>query len=619
MNYRFATSAILLALVVSLQGADSNSLRVAVGPFFATKQDFATVKLATALPDLLAVELSSSTQFQLIEREQTHVFMKELNLTASGAVESGSMLKLGKLLGADWLISGSFIGHEREPGVWIKVIDIRTGIVRDAKLIPYSTSDPNSTFKAMAEFVHKTKSVPSKEEFVAFGQIVDISARTNQASFGRHIQMLLEKFCHENGLGVVERDASGQLLQETELDKQGFTGQESKDKLARAKWFIDGTCEARTETLLFVSLRMHKVGFQPEKEPLMARPGPALDEQVVVAFKRGLARTNWVPLAQGKAAESDLHAEMAMRLAKEQEPLPPLQIPPGDPAWQQQEMMEQSIQRAKDNIWRIMQRLESTLLLNPNDLISKAMLGQGLFVNGEGADKERGQKILEELLQSDNKQAAQYAKDVFEYEKQRQSQPPQPTMAFYLQDGRSVQPLAPEEHKRIHFLQKNFDKLVPVTFQKPNGKFAVIQRFNPRENRVQHEGMYYSGISFTAPKGMGRDSLFVFMWLFDKGSAQKNPAPKDFHCYLIPRKRWLQLSKPALYEHPISKYKEVERQFPHTETFSTHYWHDPFLFPEETYSIWFAYKEPDLPDMAVAMTVENYSGNNEFGFIPYTP
>jgi hypothetical protein len=164
-------------------------------------------------------------------------------------------------------------------------------------------------------------------------------------------------------------------------------------------------------------------------------------------------------------------------------------------------------------------------------------------------------------------------------------------------------------------------------FRKPNfrrsGRFAAIQRFNPRENRIQYEGMYYSGISFTAPKttlkSSADNSLFVFMWLFDKNAEQKNFTPKDFHCYLIPRKRWLPFSTPPFFEHPISKYKDLERQFPNAETFTSKFWGDPFVFPDETYSIWFAHKEPDLPDMAFAMTIENYSGQYEFGFIPWNP
>src|SRR4051812_43517891 len=100
----FAT--LLLGSLFLAWPAEPSPLRVAVTPFSVPVGYKSLGEASKVLPDLLAVELSKMARFELIEREKVQAICKELNLSASGLVARDSVVKLGKLLECDWLVSG---------------------------------------------------------------------------------------------------------------------------------------------------------------------------------------------------------------------------------------------------------------------------------------------------------------------------------------------------------------------------------------------------------------------------------------------------------------------------------------------------------------------------------
>jgi curli biogenesis system outer membrane secretion channel CsgG len=62
---------------------------------------------AGAAQDVFVTELVKSGKFRVIEREQLAALMAEKNLTLSGDVDPKSAIKVGKLLGVNYLLTGS--------------------------------------------------------------------------------------------------------------------------------------------------------------------------------------------------------------------------------------------------------------------------------------------------------------------------------------------------------------------------------------------------------------------------------------------------------------------------------------------------------------------------------
>ncbi|HJX28827.1 MAG TPA: CsgG/HfaB family protein [Thermoanaerobaculia bacterium] len=62
---------------------------------------------AEAAQDVFVTELVKSGKFRVVEREQLAALMEEKNLTLSGDIDPATAVKIGKLLGVNYLLAGA--------------------------------------------------------------------------------------------------------------------------------------------------------------------------------------------------------------------------------------------------------------------------------------------------------------------------------------------------------------------------------------------------------------------------------------------------------------------------------------------------------------------------------
>jgi curli biogenesis system outer membrane secretion channel CsgG len=62
---------------------------------------------AEAMQDVFVTELVKSGKFRVVEREQLQALMAEKNLSLSGDVDPNTAVQIGKLLGVNYLLTGS--------------------------------------------------------------------------------------------------------------------------------------------------------------------------------------------------------------------------------------------------------------------------------------------------------------------------------------------------------------------------------------------------------------------------------------------------------------------------------------------------------------------------------
>lgn len=104
-------AALLLALaipVLAAKGDRSEKPRIAVLEF-KNKADnqWWYHGGAAAAQDVFVTELVKSGKFRVVEREQLQALMAEKNLTLSGDVDPKTAVRIGKLLGVNYLLTGS--------------------------------------------------------------------------------------------------------------------------------------------------------------------------------------------------------------------------------------------------------------------------------------------------------------------------------------------------------------------------------------------------------------------------------------------------------------------------------------------------------------------------------
>ena len=393
----FGASALL---EVSSPAAQSNPVRLAVGPFFGPAANGALQETAAALPDLLTAELSHQNRFQLVERDKVSAIWNELHLTSSGLAESATVAKLGRMLACDWLVSGSLVPTGTRTQVWIKVIDMRNSVVLDLEELPFERANLSATVTGIAAFLVKAGSRPQGRQFIALGRFTDLSISSTREDWSRRLPALIERHFHAAGVGVVEREAVSPIFEEFELETAGLTGNATnRVKLQPAFWIVDGGCKwvRDTQDKLSVALRVYKVGEKEQVFRFTAMPGEELETAVIQTIQKAMANTNQIPAA---LKEGEIHDTRGTELAERRAPMTPSRFSTNKPAQSAGGWGGPDRKKLAENRRATIEAYERALLLNPQNLNAKHMLGYGLLGDLDPAKRQRGKELLREVLAS---------------------------------------------------------------------------------------------------------------------------------------------------------------------------------------------------------------------------
>jgi len=236
--------AVGLALsAINVIAAQTNLVRLAVVPFSAPSGDRGIQKIAASAPDLLMAGLSHDNRFQLVEREKVNAIWGELNLAESGFVSADTVEKFGRVLSCDWLVSGSIVQVETNEQIWVKVIDVQSGVVLDLQEFPNGATNIVATISAISDFVAQINLRSQPRQFIALGNFTDMSISSTRPDLSHRLPTLIEKHFLAAGFGVVEREAVAPIFSEFQLESAGLIEDSTnRVKLKPAFWIVDGEC-----------------------------------------------------------------------------------------------------------------------------------------------------------------------------------------------------------------------------------------------------------------------------------------------------------------------------------------------------------------------------------------
>src|SRR5947209_10750856 len=100
----------------------ASGLTIAVADFTGSDKE-----LGRFIAETLLTDLAQSQQLNLVERTEIRQALTELKLQSTGLVEPQNVKQLGKLVGADRLIVGSFFLHDDQVFVNARLLDVKTG------------------------------------------------------------------------------------------------------------------------------------------------------------------------------------------------------------------------------------------------------------------------------------------------------------------------------------------------------------------------------------------------------------------------------------------------------------------------------------------------------------
>jgi curli biogenesis system outer membrane secretion channel CsgG len=121
-----AIPTLLLLVGAPLAGSDAGRPRVAVLEFKNKAEGYAWewYRAGQAAQDMLVTELVRKGNFRVMEREQLAAIMEEKHLSLSGDIDPKTAVKLGKMIGVEYLIAGAVT----ELGVADRDVNVPSGL-----------------------------------------------------------------------------------------------------------------------------------------------------------------------------------------------------------------------------------------------------------------------------------------------------------------------------------------------------------------------------------------------------------------------------------------------------------------------------------------------------------
>jgi len=136
------TFATVLSTLASSAAAQDTRPGIAVLPFEnggsygQDKENFEA--LQKGIPAMLISELSKNPGARLVDRSQTQEILKEQDLGKEGRVDANTAAKVGKLVGARYVIMGSFIDFYGKFRVDARIVNVET-----SEIMKVVTNDPS--------------------------------------------------------------------------------------------------------------------------------------------------------------------------------------------------------------------------------------------------------------------------------------------------------------------------------------------------------------------------------------------------------------------------------------------------------------------------------------------
>jgi len=288
-------SRIILALLAICLGMLSHDrvgaegaapLRLAVGGLSAPDDSKELREQNAIFTDILTARLSRITRFQLVERTAIDAVTREMSLSLSQTLKPADAIRVGGLLRADWLLLGSQLKNGETNTAIIKIVDARTGIIRDLTAVSLNRTNLEISAAGVAEFVSTSANRVSGTEqrvFLGIGGFEDLSINNRYPDFRKNLRASLEQKYRGTRYAVVERAMVNPLLAELRLNLSGLTGSALPDAAAQPAFLlVDGTYQSYQDETAKISLvlRVQEIGGGQKLYSFKEPPGPELDEKI---------------------------------------------------------------------------------------------------------------------------------------------------------------------------------------------------------------------------------------------------------------------------------------------------------------------------------------------------
>jgi TolB-like protein len=191
---------------------DANAKRLAIVYFDNSGGDASMDKLKKGLADMLITDLSNVRMLDIVERDKLEAILKEQKLSNSKEFDASTAAKVGKLLGAQMILTGGYFEMLGSLRIDARFIDVETGKILKAdgvdgqtssffkiqkqlswKIINNMDAKLTDKEKQYLETTEKSKAI-SFEDMVEYSKALDLYDNDKKADARKIVEKLLSKY-----------------------------------------------------------------------------------------------------------------------------------------------------------------------------------------------------------------------------------------------------------------------------------------------------------------------------------------------------------------------------------------------------------------------------------------
>jgi TolB-like protein len=191
---------------------DANAKRLAIIYFDNSGGDPSMDKLKKGLADMLITDLSNVRMLDIVERDKLEAILKEQKLSNSKEFDPGTAAKVGKLLGAQMILTGGYFEMLGSLRIDARFIDVETGKILKAdgvdgqtssffkiqkqlswKIINNMDAKLTDEEKQYLETKEKSKAI-SFDDMVEYSKALDLYDNDKKADARKIVERLLSKY-----------------------------------------------------------------------------------------------------------------------------------------------------------------------------------------------------------------------------------------------------------------------------------------------------------------------------------------------------------------------------------------------------------------------------------------
>ncbi|MDZ7265553.1 MAG: CsgG/HfaB family protein, partial [candidate division KSB1 bacterium] len=116
--------------------------------------------LSSGLAEIMITELSKVQSLQLVERQKINAIIQEMQLSQSGLISEAAGVQVGKLLGAHYLVFGSYmVSFGEKIRIDLRIVEVETGVTIKAEEVTDKVSKVFDSIKKLNEKITKDLNV----------------------------------------------------------------------------------------------------------------------------------------------------------------------------------------------------------------------------------------------------------------------------------------------------------------------------------------------------------------------------------------------------------------------------------------------------------------------------